>query len=160
MKEIRLKAVVLCIAAVAPAGLGDGAASPMTSPPGPVCGPPETQKVAQTPSLLQLILNPERYDGCVVFVAGFLDYSYPTSRLFVSREDRGIGGALFGTFRVALRGASPSVDLEKLKRVRKGIVFLQGTVHSRPGNLPEIVNIEKFRGVQGGILGYDDLEAP
>jgi hypothetical protein len=45
--------------------------------------------------------------------AGCLEYSYPTSRLFVSREDRGVGGALFGTINVSLRGASPSVDLEE-----------------------------------------------
>jgi hypothetical protein len=45
---------------------------------------------------------------------------------------------------------------EKLKRVRKGIVVLQGMVQSGPGNPPAIVNIEKCGGVQGGILGYDD----
>jgi hypothetical protein len=95
-----------------------------------------------------------------VFVAGFLEYSYPKSRLFVSREDRGVGGALLGTIDVSLRGTRSSVDLEKLKGVRKGIVFIQGTVQSAPGSPPAIVNIERFRGVEGGILGYDDAKAP
>jgi hypothetical protein len=154
----RPDSLIVVIAVFAAAFSTNAEADPPTHAQSSTCLRANAQKIMLTPPLIQLLLNPERFNGCVVQVAGFLQYDYPSGRLFVSREDRAIDGALLGSIELSFHGRNRDIDLDRLKAVRKGVVYIQGLVKAGPDAPPMIVKIERAWPVEGGELGFDKAQ--
>jgi hypothetical protein len=99
----------------------------------------------ETVSLVQLLANPERYDGRKIRAAGFFVYKGEQQALFLSSEDAENGISQNG-ITVALQSpAYKQDDLASLDRKFisvKGAFVLRGAAGARA---PQIVGIEEVR---------------
>ncbi len=83
-------------------------------------------EVRINPSLLNLLTNPQNYDGCEVIASGFLAYRWPQSNLYFTRDDRLVNGTSFGVIRVSLHGAKMAVDRDDVKSADGNYVTVEG----------------------------------
>jgi hypothetical protein len=101
-------------------------------------------EIIPSPSLLDLRLYPERYDGCTVLVEGVLGtYEFPTARLFLSTEDQRMRGKLFGGLLLTL-GAKMLKMNDEIKQAQGRIVLVQGRFSVTQTGIGSMTQIERF----------------
>ncbi|MGE5048259.1 MAG: hypothetical protein ACM3PC_06805 [Deltaproteobacteria bacterium] len=101
-----------------------------------------------SPSLLELLVHPEQYDGCMVTVQGFFQMrSFTTGQLLLSTEDERGRGSLFGTIPLALKDGPAKITNAVIKRAEGKMVFVQGRFFatSMKTGAAHIGNIERFK---------------
>lgn len=81
---------------------------------GVTTGHENTDQQAHLVSLIQLIATPEKFDGQIVEVIGFLNLEFEGNELFVSREDYENGIAKNGVWIV--RNPNINADFDELNR--------------------------------------------
>jgi hypothetical protein len=106
-----------------------------------------------SPPLLEVVMRPERYNHCIVAVAGFVEVAQYSGRLYVSREDLLADGVLIGAVHLSLDGARQGiVDWKRFKTSSRQLIHVRGllTVGGSPDNPgePSIDHLEELN------LGY------
>jgi len=96
-----------------------------------------------SPPLLELLVRPARYDGCTVVVAGYLSSGFPTASLYLSKEDRGVSGMLFGRIPLSFRNMKQEIDLDRMREADGNFVLVQGTFHIGSNSSSFIGEIER-----------------
>jgi hypothetical protein len=103
-----------------------------------------------TPPLFDLIQRPDHYDGCLVQVGGFMSHDFAEGLLYTTREDRALGGMLFGSVVVSFRNAKIKVDINELKEIAQSrVILVQGRFQAKRVNEhpARIVEVESYRGI-------------
>jgi hypothetical protein len=105
-----------------------------------------TVEAMPTPSLLDVLIHPDRYDRCVVIVLGYFTmHGVTTGRLLLSSEDRQAGGSLFGAVPIYLRNGPARIPNNELRRAEGKIVLVQGRFFAKSKtSAAHIGEIERF----------------
>src|SRR5438477_6112460 len=84
-------------------------------------------ETVQTPAFLEILLHPEKFDGCLIRIGAYVRYNYPYSRLYASAQDKASGGMFFGSLRLSFRGRTAKVDFDEFReKTSKGYVIATG----------------------------------